>query len=98
MEANDPRATGGTDDSRPHPHADRGYDWVGSLSARRARLSPDRVAVTDTVAGEEYTYADLDERANRTARFLRDAGVAKGDRVAVISRNRVELVDLFFAT
>ncbi|WP_435093590.1 AMP-binding protein [Halorubrum sp. N11] len=98
MEGNDPRATGVTADPGPHPHADRGYDWVGSLSARRARLSPDRVAVTDTAAGEEYTYAELDERANRTVRFLRDAGVSKGDRVAVVSRNRVELVDLFFAT
>lgn len=85
-------------DFRPHPHGDRGYDWVGSLSARRAQLSPDRVAVTDTAAEEEYTYAELDERANRTARFLREMDVSKGDRVAVVSRNRVELVDLFFAT
>ena len=99
MDGSDPRAAGGeAADPRPHPHADRGYDWVGSLSARRARLSPDRVAVTDTAAGEEYTYAELDERANRTARFLRDVGVSTGDRVAVVSRNRVELVDLFFAT
>ncbi|QKY17934.1 AMP-binding protein [Halorubrum sp. CBA1229] len=89
---------GGAVDPRPHPHGDRAYEWVGSLSARRARLSPDRVAVTDTAAGEEYTYAELDERANRTARFLRDVDVGSGDRVAVVSRNRVELLDLFFAT
>ncbi|OYR72392.1 AMP-binding protein, partial [Halorubrum ezzemoulense] len=101
---NDPRGddrteeVGAESDPRPHPHGDRGYDWVGSLSARRARLSPDRVAVTDTAANAEYTYAELDERANRTARFLRDAGVEAGDRVAVVSRNRVELVDLYFAT
>jgi fatty-acyl-CoA synthase len=54
--------------------------------------------VTDTAADEEYTYAALDARANRTARFLRDVGVGKGDRVAVVSRNRVELLDMFFAT
>lgn len=85
-------------DPRPHPHGDREYGWVGDLSARRAQLSPDRVAVSDTAAGESYTYADLDERANRTARFLQSVGVGKGDRVAVVSRNRVELVDYFFAT
>jgi fatty-acyl-CoA synthase len=90
--------SGGGADPRPHPHGDRTYEWVGSLSARRARLSPDRVAVTNTAANSEYTYAELDERANRTARFLRDAGVGAGDRVAVISRNRIELVDLFFAS
>ncbi len=85
-------------DPRPHPHSDRGYDWVGALSERRARLTPNRVAVSDTVADEEYTYADLDERANRTARLLTGLDVSKGDRVAVVSRNRVELIDLFFAT
>ena len=85
-------------DRRPHPHADREYGWVGSLAERRARLSPERVAVKDTAAGEEYTYADLNARANRTVRFLQEKGIGKGDRVGVISRNRVELVDLFFAT
>jgi fatty-acyl-CoA synthase len=91
-------AAGGGADPRPHPHGDRGYEWVGSLSARRARLSPDRVGVIDGGANAEYTYAELDARANRTARFLRDVGIERGDRIAVVSRNRVELVDLFFAT
>jgi len=81
-----------------HAHGDRPYEWVGALSERRATLSPDRVGVVDADAGREYTYADLDRRANRTARFLRDQGVEQGDRVAVVSRNRVELVDLYFAT
>ena len=81
-----------------HAHGDRPYEWVGALSERRATLSPDRVGVVDADEGREYTYADLDRRANRTARFLRDQGVEQGDRVAVVSRNRVELVDLYFAT
>ncbi|WP_058365272.1 AMP-binding protein [Haloparvum sedimenti] len=87
-----------TDDPRPHPHAARGYDWVGDLAGRRATLSPDRVAVKDAVSGETHTYADLEERANRTARYLRERGVETGDRVAVVSRNRIELLDLFLAT
>ena len=82
----------------PHGHGDRPYEWVGDWSARRAALSPDRVAVTEPALGATHTYADLDVRANRTARALRSLGVAAGDRVAVLSRNRVELVDLFFAT
>ncbi|MFW6003186.1 MAG: AMP-binding protein [Halanaeroarchaeum sp.] len=87
-----------SDDPRPHPHGDRGYDWVGNLIGRRAFLSPDRIAVENTETGASYTYADLEFRANRTARFLRDRGVRQGDRVAVVSRNRVELLDLFFAS
>ena len=83
---------------RVHEHSDRPYGWVGQLGERRARLTPDRVGVVDAATGEEYTYADLDRRANRTARLLRAHGVGTGDRVAVVSRNRPELVDLYFAT
>jgi fatty-acyl-CoA synthase len=82
----------------PHRHDDRSYEWVGDWSRRRARLTPDRVAVEDAAAGAAYTYADLEARANRTARALGDLGVGPGDPVAVVSRNRVELFDLFFAT
>ena len=74
------------------------YDWVGAWSEKRAQLSPDAVGLVDATTGERYTYAELDRRANRTARLLRDHGVADGERVAVLSRNRPELVDLFFAT
>jgi fatty-acyl-CoA synthase len=79
-------------------------DWVGAWSERRAALTPDRVGLRDATTGESYTYAELDARANRVARRCRDYGVAAredadaGGRVAVVSRNRPELVDLFFAT
>jgi fatty-acyl-CoA synthase len=81
-----------------HEHSDRAYGWVGRLSERRAQLTPDRVGLVDAETGEEYTYAELDRRANRTARLLRAHGVGEDDRVAVVSRNRPELVDLYFAT
>jgi fatty-acyl-CoA synthase len=81
-----------------HEHGTRPYGWVGSVSERRAQLSPDRVGLVDADTGREYTYAELERRANRTARLLRERGVGTGDRVAVVSRNRPELVDLYFAT
>jgi fatty-acyl-CoA synthase len=80
-----------------HDHGDRPYDWVGAWSERRAMLSPHAVGLKDVTTGESYTYAELEERANRTARLLADRGVGEGDRIAVVSRNRVEFVDLFFA-
>jgi fatty-acyl-CoA synthase len=83
---------------RVHEHSNRPYGWVGQLSERRARLTPGRVGLVDATTGREYTYAELDRRANRTARLLRAHGVGAGDRVAVVSRNRPELVDLYFAT
>jgi len=80
-----------------HDHGSRPYDWVGAWSERRAALSPEKVGLVDETTGREFTYAELDERANRAARALRDHGVEDGERVAVVSRNRPELVDLFFA-
>ncbi|MDS0258604.1 AMP-binding protein [Haloarcula sp. S1CR25-12] len=72
--------------------------WVGAWSEKRAELSPDRVGLVDASTGRRFSYADLDERANRTARLLRARGVDREDRVAVVSRTRPEVVDLFLAT
>ncbi|RBI62265.1 long-chain fatty acid--CoA ligase [halophilic archaeon] len=79
-------------------HSRRPYDWVGAWSEKRALLSPETVGLVDATTGREFTYRDLDERANRAARLLRCRGVADGERVAVLSRNCPALVDLFFAT
>jgi fatty-acyl-CoA synthase len=83
---------------RPAADSGRPYDWIGAWSERRARLTPEAVGLRDATTGEAFTYRELDARANRTARLLRDHGVTDGERVAVVSRNRPTLVDLFFAT
>ncbi|PSQ16951.1 long-chain fatty acid--CoA ligase [Halobacteriales archaeon QS_8_69_26] len=85
-----------TDQDPVHDHSARPYGWVGAYSERRAALSPDAVGLRDASSGASFTYAELDRRANRTARLLSAHGVADGERVAVVSRNRPELVDLFF--
>ncbi len=79
-------------------HPERPYDWVGAWSEKRAQLSPEKVGLVDATTGERFTYRELDRRANRTARLLRNCDVSDGERVAIISRNRTELVDVFFAT
>lgn len=73
--------------------------WIGNYSYSRARLNSAGVAVVDLDTNKKYTYGDLDRRANILANVLRDRfGICKGDRVAIISRNRVELIDAYFAT
>lgn len=73
--------------------------WIGNYSYSRARLNSAGVAVVDLDTGNRYTYGDLDRRANILANLLRERfGIGKGDRVAYISRNRVELIDAYFAT
>lgn len=69
-------------------------DWLG----RRARLSPHKVALIDTLNdGRAITYRAWNQAANRTARLLGSLGVGKGDRVAVLAQNCVAYLDLWFA-
>ena len=69
-------------------------DWLG----RRAQLTPNKLALVDASDGARYSYAELNARANRTARRLRERfGIAKGQRVAVLAENRVEFLDVLFA-
>ena len=45
----------------------------------------------------EYTFKELDARAERLATGLLEHGFAKGDRMCVLSQNRTEWFELFFA-
>ncbi len=77
------------------PHLPSHYvtDWLD----KRAKLTPDRVALINYATGDETSYAEWNERANRTANYLRSLGIGKGDLVAVYAMNRPEYLDLFWA-
>jgi fatty-acyl-CoA synthase len=70
-------------------------DWL----ARRAALSPDKIALVDSVrGGKPISYRTWDRSANKTAHFLRERlGIGKGDRVAVLAMNDVDVLDIWFA-
>lgn len=72
---------------------DRG---IGSWVTRRAFLAGDSTAFI-TPAGR-LTYRDVELRTNRLASGLRRSGVRRGDRVALLLANSVELVDLLVAS
>jgi fatty-acyl-CoA synthase len=74
--------------------------YIGDYLGRRQIYSPDKLAIID--AGKtpalELTYRQMNDRANRLATWLRDVvGVHKGDRVAILARDGVEHLDLFYA-
>lgn len=67
------------------------------LTARRARLGPDRLALEDLADGTRYTYRELDERAARfAAAAVGHWGLAPGARVAWLGHNRAEFFAMLF--
>jgi crotonobetaine/carnitine-CoA ligase len=50
-----------------------------------------------SVAGHSWAHRDAMQAASRRAASLRRAGVARGDRVAVMSSNRIEFLEVFLA-
>lgn len=69
---------------------------VGDLLHRTARRYPDKLAV---VAGDRrVTYREFDVAVNRAAHALTARGLAKGDRLALLSHNSWQYAVLAFAT
>lgn len=69
-------------------------DWL----SRRNLYTPEAVGVVDDSNGRRYRYAELNQRATRLAHHLQAAlGVRPRDRVACLSGNRIEVIDLYFA-
>ena len=67
------------------------------LLAKRAELSPGKVALEAVATGETRTYAELDDRAGRVAAALSAQGIGDGDRVAILCRNRIAFFEVLFA-
>lgn len=66
-----------------------------AISAR-AQHYPDRTALIDHTTGERVTYQGLATAASESTDRFATHGVAPGDRVVVLSRNRPELIAWFF--
>lgn len=73
-----------------------GVDMV-DITAKRAALTPNRIAFEDALTGRTLTYGQLEDRCARAAAVLAANGVAREDRVAILCRNRVEFFEIMFA-
>jgi len=70
----------------------------GDPIASRARATPDRPALRELRSGRSRSYAELNRRADAAAAVLSGRfGVGPSDRVAVLSRNNLEQVELLIA-
>jgi acyl-CoA synthetase (AMP-forming)/AMP-acid ligase II len=74
--------------------------YIGDYLGRREIYSPEKLAVIDAGKTPELrlTYRQWNERVNRLANWLiAEAGIEKGDRVAVLARDGIEHLDLYYA-
>lgn len=72
-------------------------EWVTDMAAKRAEISPGRTAFRDHASGADFTFAEVNSRADRLAWALSAQGIARGERVAVLCHNRADFFILLFA-
>ncbi len=74
--------------------------YIGDYLGRRELYTPNKLAIIDAGKSPELRliYREFNDRANRLAKWLQsEAGIGKGDRVAILARDGVEHLDCFFA-
>jgi len=66
------------------------FSNLGALTSKDG--DPDKVAIVDLGTGQErrFSYRDFERQADAVARALTARGLARGDRIAVLSANRFE--------
>src|SRR3979411_722566 len=73
------------------------FQNLGDLIGRDRDLA--KIAIIDLGGGQgprEISYARLDEMANGVARGLLARGLERGERVAILSANRVEYLAAYY--
>lgn len=68
---------------------------LGDIPERNARFYPEKAAVID--GDVKISYARFHDRVKRLGKAILSMGLAKGDRVAVLSYNCYQYLELYFA-
>jgi long-chain acyl-CoA synthetase len=64
------------------------------FARQQAMAQPDKPAIIMASSGETVTFGEYEARSNRVARFLRDAGLQRGDHIAVFIENSPQLLEI----
>jgi fatty-acyl-CoA synthase len=69
-------------------------DWI----KRHAERTPEKLAMVDAHTGRQFTYAQINMRANRFASYLQGIlGIQPGDRVSILAQNSSDYYEVLFA-
>jgi len=69
---------------------------LGQQLKMNAKNLPQTVALCDS--RRRFTYPEVNRRVNRLAHRLMEMGLKKGDKLAVLMENSIEIVELYLAT
>jgi long-chain acyl-CoA synthetase len=64
------------------------------FARRQALAHPDKPAIIMASSGETVTFGDFEARSNRVAHLLRNAGLRRGDHIAVFIENSPQLLEI----
>jgi acyl-CoA synthetase (AMP-forming)/AMP-acid ligase II len=68
---------------------------ISRVITRHAKYRPEHLAVV--FEDQRLTYAEFNSNVNRLANLLLDMGIKKGDKVAAILPNCLELLEIYWA-
>jgi acyl-CoA synthetase (AMP-forming)/AMP-acid ligase II len=68
---------------------------INTLATRHAKYRPDHTAVV--FEGQRFTHHEFNARINRLANAMRGLGLNRGDKVAVVLDNSLELLEIYQA-
>jgi fatty-acyl-CoA synthase len=73
------------------------FEAIPDMAAKRAEISPSATAFVDAGSGRVWQFRQINDAANAVAAGLGQAGLSRGDRLAILCLNRVEFFIILFA-
>jgi long-chain acyl-CoA synthetase len=64
------------------------------FARQQALAHPDQPAIIMASSGETVTFAEFEARSNQVAHLLRDAGLQRGDHIAVFMENSARMLEI----
>src|SRR5579872_2937910 len=78
-----------------HRRRSRQRSIVRSVFARQQAIDhPDKAAIIMAPSGETVTFGEYEARSNQIAHLLRDAGLRRGDHIAILMENSPQLLEI----
>ncbi|WP_238985071.1 acyl-CoA synthetase [Bacillus kwashiorkori] len=68
-------------------------DWIG----KRASIYPEKIALVDIEYNRSLTYKQLEESVALWVTYLKSIPIKKGERVAVLVENQIDIFEIMFA-